>query len=33
MKKRIQTLLDKLALLHGEFDHEVLDKNPLDMVS
>ena len=33
MKSRIKAHLKKLMQVHGDFDHEVLDKNPLDMVS
>ena len=33
MKSRIKAHLKKLTQVHGDFDHEVLDKNPLDMVS
>ena len=33
MKSRIKAHLKKLMQVHGDFDHEVLDKNPLVMVS
>ena len=33
MQARIKAHLKKLTQVHGDFDHEVLDKKPLDMVS
>ena len=33
MKSCIKAHLKKLMQVHGDFDHEVLEKNPLDMVS
>ena len=33
MQSRIKAHLKKLTQVHGDFDHEVLDKNPLAMVS
>ena len=33
MQSRIKAHLKKLTQVHGDFNHEVLDKNPLDMVS